>query len=214
VVELLVDPAPLRLVTERVSQVLRPGSRLGVAGGSVLGALGALRSALPPQLFASLSLAWVDERCVPFSAPDSNRGSAYRAGHLTQSQPPARELVLFEDGETPEQACHRVALTLKRDFADALDVLLLGMGEDGHIASLFPGQFEPLDEAPVRAIKNSPKPPPCRITLTLALLATARQVFILAAGEGKRAAVARLTSGDRTLPAAHLPNLVLVTDQG
>ena len=72
-----------------------------------------------------------------------------------------------------------------------LDVVVLGVGEDGHTASLFPGH--PALEAPGLAvgIRDSPKPPPQRVTLTLNALRTARRVIILATGAGKADAVAK-----------------------
>jgi 6-phosphogluconolactonase len=188
----------------------RGQARLAVAGGSALAALGALRRQLDPGAWSRLRLTWVDERCVDLDDPRSNRGEALRAGHLDPALAPALELPLYLDGETPAQACARVSRGLAGDFAGGLDALLLGMGEDGHIASLFPGR--PWDlAADVFAVADSPKPPPRRITLALPLLAAAPVAVLLAAGEGKRAARARLAAGDPALPACALRDLVVVT---
>jgi 6-phosphogluconolactonase len=187
-------------------------ARLAVAGGSALAALGILRSALDPGVWSRLRLTWVDERCVPVADPQSNRGEALRAGHLDPAAPPALELPLYLDGETPEAACARVAEGLRGSFQGGLDALLLGMGEDGHLASLFPGHR--WDRAPdVFPVPDSPKPPPSRITLALPLLASAPVAVLLAAGAGKREALARLAAGDPTLPGTALGNLRVVTDQ-
>ena len=72
-----------------------------------------------------------------------------------------------------------------------LDLIFLGMGEDGHVASLFPGEPDVLisDKAIYRAVKNSPKPPPNRVTLGYAAIAAAKQVWVLVSGTGKEAAL-------------------------
>ncbi|MBT8226599.1 MAG: 6-phosphogluconolactonase, partial [Dactylosporangium sp.] len=86
----------------------------------------------------------------------------------------------------------------------AFVVLLLGIGEDGHIASVFPGV--PLDcpDGPVSAVRNSPKPPPVRLTLTPATINTASEIWLVASGAGKAAAVrsASLDGGASGVPAA------------
>jgi len=94
-----------------------------------------------------------------------------------------------------------------------LDVVLLGMGEDGHTASLFPG-FSAVEERQRRAlaIAGSPKPPPWRLTLTLPVLQGARHVLLVVAGEGKRDAVRRVMAGE-DLPAARVSNAVWILDR-
>jgi 6-phosphogluconolactonase len=120
---------------------------------------------------------------------------------------------LWLDRETPEGAVRRVTRTLTEEFGGHLDVTLLGMGDDGHVASLFPEH--PALEATglVTLVDDSPKPPPERITLTLPLLGTANHAVLVATGAGKRGALSRLRDGDLSLPAARLPNLTVVTDQ-
>jgi 6-phosphogluconolactonase len=74
-------------------------------------------------------------------------------------------------------------------------VLMLGLGPDAHVASLFPGLPALYEERPVVAVHGAPKPPPTRLTLTLPALRTARDVWIMAAGEAK-AKAARLALSD------------------
>jgi len=199
-------------VLERIDRE-RGRARLAVAGGSAAAALGALRRGLPAEVWRRLLLTWVDERCVPLSDPQSNRGAAYRDGHLDPLRPPGLELPLYFDGETPPEACVRVAAALRGAFGGGLDALLLGMGEDGHIASLFPGRpFERIDHPPVFAVPDSPKPPPRRITLALSTLAGAESAVLAAAGAGKREALERLAQGDPELPASALPGLTVISD--
>jgi 6-phosphogluconolactonase len=93
-----------------------------------------------------------------------------------------------------------------------LDALLLGMGEDGHIASLFPDRPW-ATTADVFAVLDSPKPPPRRITLALPLLAAVPAGVLVAAGAGKLEALKRLAGGDPALPAIALRGLTVITDQ-
>lgn len=181
--------------------------RLAIPGGSALAALVAARPQLE-TVWSRVALTWVDERCVPLTSPDSNRGEAQRRGIGIG----ARSLPLFEDGESPEQAVRRAERRLVDEFAAGLDVVLLGLGADGHVASLFPDRAWP-DDALVGFVPDSPKPPHRRITLARALLATARDTLVVAAGPDKRDAIERLLAGDPRLPATGLPGLVVVTDQ-
>jgi 6-phosphogluconolactonase len=77
-----------------------------------------------------------------------------------------------------------------------LDVVLLGVGEDGHTASLFPGRPEVGAPGSAVAVHGSPKPPPDRVSLTMEVLREARRVVMLATGSGKREAVTRGQRGE------------------
>lgn len=204
------DPvfAASELLVEAISRV-PDAPRLAIPGGSAVAALRPAREELG-SAWEHVRLTWVDERCVPLADARSNRGAAYRAGALDAGAPPALELPLFRDGETGDDAVARVESALDRGFGGALDVLLLGLGEDGHVASLFPGRQT--DGLRVAHVRGSPKPPPERITLTRSFLGTAGETVLFAVGEGKRAALARLLRGDAALPAHGLLGLAVVTD--
>lgn len=212
-----VTPRPLEVAATLVSEALRrvgPGARLGIPGGSALGVLRLVREALAPELWSSLRLTWVDERLVPVNDAASNRGDALRGAALLKTQPVALELPLVLDGENAGKAVERVTAQFVRDFDGALDVALLGLGEDGHIASLFPGHVALGSDASVIAITDSPKPPSGRVTLSMAVLARAGlERIIVAMGSGKRDALSRLLAGDPTIPAARLGRATVVTDQ-
>ncbi len=207
---------PIEVAAELLADALleldrvRGAARLAIPGGSALAALGPARIRLG-EAWSRVLLTWVDERCVPFAHAESNRGAAYRAAWLDANHAPARELPLFLDDERSEDAVARVESGLTQIFEGALDVLLLGMGEDGHVASLFPGWSAP-PGARAAFVASSAKSPPRRVTLTRCMLATARCSILVAAGEAKRAALLRLLAGDPGLPAQGLPGLTVVTD--
>lgn len=209
--EVIVTEDPFEAAVARLAAMLASIEaetvRLAIPGGSAAAVAPAALARAAADGFepSRLALTWVDERCVPVASSDSNRGS------VAFDPAPGATLPLFEDGETPAEAVARVGAGLGALFARRLDVVLLGLGEDGHIASLFPDGAEL--EGPVAHVGDSPKPPSDRITLTRPLLATARHTLVYAVGEGKRAALRRLVVADPDLPATGLPGLVVVTDQ-
>jgi 6-phosphogluconolactonase len=219
---LVVDGSPFErageLLAAAISSVLttKEQVRLAIPGGSALHAASAAQSRLGDD-WRRIRLTWVDERCVPMSDSESNRGAAARHGIVRVGEiragetSPSLVLPLYEEEETPVAALDRVRRGWTRDFAGGLDVVLLGMGSDGHVASLFPGGSAPT-KGWVAHVANSPKPPTDRITLTRAALATAGQLVLVAAGTSKREALQRLLSGDPELPASGLEGLTIVSD--
>ena len=218
---LIVDARPFDRAGELLAAALRTvlaetdRVRLAIPGGSALEAARQAQQRLA-EAWRRVALTWVDERCVVLADEASNRGEAVRLGLLTlgdeREAGPALELPLYLDGETPEAALRRVRVSWRDDFEEELDVVLLGMGADGHVASLFPSLHVTLADESAYHVADSPKPPANRITLSRAALATARHVILVAAGEAKRDAVQRLMSGDPELPAQGLEGLVVVTD--
>ena len=147
--------------------------------------------------FANVHFFWADERCVPPTNPDSNfkmadellftplKISAEKIHPLRGELPPAKavelatvELLQFTSSPAAQNALPK------------LDLIFLGMGEDGHIASLFPNASANIldSSAPFLVVDDSPKPPPTRISLSFAAIAAARQVWALVSGPGKEAA--------------------------
>jgi 6-phosphogluconolactonase len=151
---------------------------------------------------------WGDERFVPHDSRDSNYGMA-REAFLSRVPAPAHHIhAIPTEGLSPEQAATAYEATLKRFYgADTLtagrplfDVTLLGVGENGHTASLFPDQpaLQEIRRWVVAVIGLKSEP---RITLTYPALDSSRDVAFVATGKGKRQVVARAQSGDRAIPA-------------
>lgn len=146
-----------------------------------------------------------DERCVPPDHPDSNWGQA--AAALLDHVPVPGHHLLRPQGELgAEPAADAYQATLAAlpaapGGAPRLEVVWLGVGEDGHCLSLFPGRPEvEVGDRLVVPVHDSPKPPPDRVSLTLAALAGTERLLVLAAGAGKAGAVARARAGDDRLP--------------
>lgn len=159
-------------------------------------------------------LFWGDERCVPPDHPDSNYRHARSALLDAAPVPPAN--VHRIRGEDPPDAAAaayetevRAFFAARGDPTPSFDLILLGMGADGHTASLFPGGPE-LDVTDRFAVASrAPVEPHDRVTLTLPVLSAARHVVFLVTGAEKRDALDRVLAGDRSLPAARVDTDVL-----
>ena len=153
-----------------------------------------------------------DERCVPEGHPDRNDEAAFEA--LLRHVPIPEKNVHRVPVDEPDGA-ERYESDLRGAFSvfsassskgiPRFDLVFLGLGGDGHTASLFPGHPS-LEENQrlVLRVDDSPKPPPSRITFTLPLLNAARHLALLVTGKDKAPALARVLEGDKALPAAHL----------
>ena len=99
------------------------------------------------------------------------------------------------DGELAAAAAHYARELELEIGSKAFDAVVLSMGEDGHIASLFPGILDPQEPRAAISVTNSPKEPPLRISLSLARLASAHSIYIFCLGEGKIEALKTVQSG-------------------
>lgn len=211
-VELAADAAHRWL--EQVEAAGRRGTRFHVAlpGGRITRNFFDAAVAVVHRQHASLGhvhFFWGDERCVPPDDPDSNFGLARR--HLLEPLGIAPTAVHRIQGELEPQVAARAAeaearCLLPTDAAGwpVFDLVVLGMGEDGHVASLFPPVAEaPSEQRAVYLPVIGPKPPPRRITLSYPVLAAARQVWVLVSGAGKGQALQASLAGGRT-PLGHL----------
>jgi 6-phosphogluconolactonase len=164
---------------------------------------------------------WGDERCVPPGDAESNFRLAREALFEPAAVPPERihrirgEIDPLEASLEAEATLRSVA-GAKPGQQPVLDLVFLGMGEDGHVASLFPGA--PPEVGGSRATYlpvTGPKPPPRRITLTYAAIAAAREIWVLASGVGKETAL-RESLGAGATPLARVlagsAGIVVFTD--
>jgi 6-phosphogluconolactonase len=152
---------------------------------------------------------WGDERFVPHDHPDSNYRMVHQALFSKVPVPEVNIHAIPTEGLTPEQAAIAYEATLKEFYgADTLDprqplfdVTLLGIGEDGHTASLFPGQPALREQRRWAVAVVGARSEP-RITLTYPVLDSSSDVAFLATGEGKREAVTRAMARNHETPAA------------
>jgi 6-phosphogluconolactonase len=155
---------------------------------------------------------WGDERVVSLDDPDSNGGDAKR--RLLDHVPVPADQIHYVPTHLgrPAVVASTYAAEVRGFFGPAaepwprFDLVLLGMGSDGHTASLFPGQ-PALEERTQLVVATPPgtlPPPVDRVTFTLPVLNAARAAAFLVAGEDKRAALRRVIDGDTDLPAARV----------
>jgi len=169
-----------------IAEALRDGARsLVLAGGTTPRRCYELLSRMEVD-WGRVSILFGDERCVRPDHPDSNYRMA-REALLDRVSPATVYRMPAELG--PDEAAGLYAHVVAA--VAPLDVVVLGVGEDGHTASLFPGHPALNAAGLAVGIRDSPKPPSQRVTLTLAALQAARRVIILATGAGKADAVAR-----------------------
>jgi len=145
--------------------------------------------------FGSVNFFWADERCVPPTDSDSN----FKMANDLLFAPlkiSGKQIHRLRGEETPELAAKQAEAEIRSVVGansqgqPVLDLIFLGLGEDGHVASLAPDEPEAMifDKAVYRAINNFAKPPPHRITIGYQTIAAARQIWMLASGTGKEKA--------------------------
>jgi 6-phosphogluconolactonase len=207
-----------------ISRVLRAacqergGAHLALSGGTTPGVTYELLGRDPELDWSRIDVWFADERCVPPSDPESNHLLAQRT--LLEPAQVAAERVHRMEGELgPAQGASRYSAELRRVLGaePVLDLIVLGIGPDGHVASLFPGS--PLlsgeQHEPCIGVTSSPKPPPERLTLSLQVLRAARGCVLLATGASKADAVdAMLAEPTPHVPASMLRRgrLTVITD--
>ena len=207
--QLLAAAGAARLVTRLVdAQSARGVASVVLTGGTMGSALLAAVATSPARDaidWSRLDVWWGDERFLSQGHPDRNE-TQNRAALLDQVPlDPARVHAMpgpdGPDGEDVDAAAASYAAALARaaddgDLTPVFDVLMLGVGPDAHVASLFPGAPALAEtERTAIAVRNSPKPPPTRITLTMPVLHRADEVWFLVAGADKADAVRLAWSG-------------------
>jgi 6-phosphogluconolactonase len=197
--------------------VARDGAhRVALPGGRVAGRFmgaAAVSAAEAGLSWDPVEFYWGDERCVPPDHADSNYRLAAEA-LLNPAGIPAPKRHRLRGELPPEEAARLASKELREtlpsspDGIPMLDLVFLGMGEDGHVASLFPCATEEVlrSREPVLEVIG-PKPPPQRLTLGFPVLAAARQVWVLASGVGKEDALRRSLGPGLQTPLARLLSL-------
>lgn len=152
-----------------------------------------------PDSFKGLHIWWSDERFVEAESIERNAFPF----HDTVSN---KNIVIHEGlasdiAKNIDEAVADYSLAL--EDVD-LDLNILGLGPDGHVASLFPGRADIDDTRVIFAITDSPKPPAARISFTMKTINSAAEVWIVAAGESKADAVTKVIEGDLTIPASYV----------
>lgn len=208
--DLLAKAAAARLVTRLVDAQAASGRASVVLTGGGIGTATLRELRVSPARDAvdwrRVDVWWGDERFV--AADDEDRNDRQAAQALLDAVPldPARvHRFPAADGQfagDPEAAAAAYAAELEaatrpEDHGPVprFDVLMLGIGEEGHVASIFPESPAAYEERTVVAVRNCPKPPPTRLTLTFPAIAAATEVWVLAAGDAKAAAVALALGG-------------------
>ncbi|GAA2591114.1 6-phosphogluconolactonase [Actinomadura fulvescens] len=202
--QLLAQAAAARLITRIVDvQAARGTASVVLTGGGVGTAVlselraGRARDAID---WRRLDIWWGDERFLPTGDPERNETGARTALLDHVDVDPARVHAMpatdGPDGKDPEAAAERYAAELRAAArpedhgpVPSFDILMLGVGPDAHVASLFPEMPAVYDERPVVAVRGAPKPPPTRVSLAFPSIRAAREVWVLAAGEEKARAV-------------------------
>lgn len=216
--ELLAQAAAARLIVRLIdAQAARGVAGIVLTGGRIATAVYRAIATNPARDavdWSRVDIWWGDERFLPSGDPDRNETQAREALLDVVALDPSRIHAMpasdGADGPDPELAAARYAGVLANAAAPAsaelphFDVLLLGVGDDGHVASVFPEHPSAYETRTVSAVRGSPKPPPTRITLTLSAINTAEEVWIIGAGMDKAKAVgmALAGAGPVQLPAA------------
>ena len=203
--DVLAAAAAARLLVRVVdAQHARGNASIVLTGGGVgIGTLKALAASPARDAidWGALDVWWGDERYLAPGDPERNEVQARAA--LLDAVPldPARVHPMAADtGADPDDAAGQYADELAKAAHSGaalptFDVLMLGMGPEGHIASIFPESPAADDERSVCAVRNCLKPPPTRISLTFPTITSADEVWLLVAGAGKAEAVGLALSG-------------------
>jgi len=199
----LADAAAARLVTALVDAQSRAAeAQVALTGGSMGSAIITSLTQVPGRSavdWARVRIWWGDERYLPAGDPDRNDRQNDDAGLLALGLDPQKvhRVAGPEASESAEASAAAYALTVREHGQGSFDVVLLGVGPDGHVASLFPHHpAQRTTDAITVAVHDSPKPPPDRVSLTFECLERSREVWFLVAGSDKAEAVAAALKPD------------------
>ena len=206
--EVLAGAVAARLITRLVDvQTARGTASVVLTGGGTAANTHAAIAGSPARAaidWSQLDIWWGDERFLPSGDPERNETQAREA--LLDDVPvdPRRvhPMPAADGGLEPETAADRYAAELARasrpehyGAVPMFDVLMLGVGPDAHVASLFPEEPALYEERTVVAVRGAPKPPPTRLSLTMPAIRSAAEVWLVVSGEDKAGAVRLALSG-------------------
>ncbi|MEY4291432.1 MAG: hypothetical protein RL130_1374 [Actinomycetota bacterium] len=149
--------------------------------------------------FRGLHIWWSDERFVPADSVERNAFPFHN--NVKNSNVVVHQGLPSDIAANLQESVSDYELALEN--VD-IDLNVIGLGPDGHVASLFPGMTDVDDQRKVIAVENSPKPPAERITFTMSMINSAKEVWIVAAGESKADAVTKLIEGELSIPASYV----------
>jgi len=202
------QPELLQEVTTQVIEVVETGLRIngvfhlaltgGTLGSDLTRALVAHWNANPDK-YQGLHIWWSDERFVERSSSEQN--SAPTLNTVTNQNVVIHTLRASDEVANIEVAVDDYLSQLGENF---MDLTILGLGPDGHVASLFPGAAHIDRLEKVIAITDSPKPPAIRATFTMSMINTSTLIWIIAAGASKAEAVTKIIEGDLSIPASYV----------
>jgi 6-phosphogluconolactonase len=195
------------LLAQSEFHLVLTGGTLGVEISQML--VGAFNSA--PELYQGLHIWFSDERFVDSDSPERNAAPLH--GTLTNLNVIVHEVLAPDSPATIDQATEKYRSALE---GVRIDLNILGVGPDGHVASLFPGIANLDDNRSVFTITDSPKPPASRVSFTMKQINEGREVWLVAAGESKADAVAKIIEGDLAIPASYVSAISrtrLIVDQ-
>jgi 6-phosphogluconolactonase len=193
----LADAIGARLVGALLdAQARSPEAQIALTGGSLGSAIISSLVRVPGRHavdWKRVRVWWGDERYLPQGHADRNDQQNDDAGltELGLDQEKVHRVPGPDTSATAEESAEAYATTLRTHGQGGFDVVVLGVGPDGHVASLFPHHpAQRTTDAIAVAVHDSPKPPPDRVSLTFECLARAREVWFIVAGEDKADAVA------------------------
>ena len=194
----LADAAAARLVTALLdAQTRSPEAQIALTGGSMGSAIVGAIAAVPGRSavdWTRVRVWWGDERWLPAGDPDRNdtQNDAAGLGELGLDPAKVHRVAGPDTSESAEASAIAYAGTIREFGQKAWDVVLFGVGPDGHVASLFPHHLAQREQDAIAvAVHDSPKPPPDRVSLTFDCFERSHEVWFLVAGGDKADAVAR-----------------------
>ena len=153
-----------------------------------------------PGKYSGLHVWWSDERFVPEMSEERNALPVIAKldddslVHIHQALP-------SDSHVNVETAAKRYSADL---FGIDMDLVILGLGPDGHVASLFPGQWHENEERAAISVSDSPKPPSQRVSFSMSKINSSRAIWLIVNGAGKREAVAKIVARDVSIPATYV----------